>query len=169
MAPRHCNRWVQLSSRLYGWIVRVYPRAFREEYGAQMRETFGDRARMIHRKQGLPGLFVFGLNTLKDSAASLYEEHQHSRSNVMNQTQLKSSWLYLKLWEPNTYWTGMIMGALFCAQALCGAGLIFFSYVCGEGELMAQIMGWWLIAFLPIQLFYTARDLKKKPPQTISA
>ena len=80
----------------------------------------------------------------------------------MSEIQVKKSWGSYQLWERNTYWSGMVMGALFCAQALCGSGLIFFS----NEEVIVQLLGWGLIAFLPIQLFFTARDLKKKQEPT---
>ena len=163
-SPRNC--WVRLSCALYGWIVRVYPCEFREEFGAQMRETFSDRARVEHQKRGALGLMGLWMNTLMDSASSLFREHKDKRSGTMSEIQVKKSWGSYQLWERNTYWSGMVMGALFCAQALCGAGLIYFGYTCGEKEYIAQLMGWWLIAFLPIQLFFIARDLKKKQKPT---
>lgn len=88
----------------------------------------------------------------------------------MNQAQLKNSFLYRKLWEPNTFWTGIVMGSVYTAQVFCGAGLIFFSTLYKEEEFLLHLMGWWLLAWLPIQLACTAWDLKKKklqPPVSV--
>ena len=32
-----------MSERIYGWLLRLYPRAFQEEYGAASRQLIRDR------------------------------------------------------------------------------------------------------------------------------
>lgn len=54
------------SERIYQALLRVYPREFREPYGAQMVQTFGDLRGEEHRRRGAWGLVGLWARTLLD-------------------------------------------------------------------------------------------------------
>jgi hypothetical protein len=59
---------------VYGWLLRAYPPAFREAYGAEMLRTFRDSARDAWQVRGLIGLNAFWLRTLADLPGTAVHE-----------------------------------------------------------------------------------------------
>ncbi|MBV9281776.1 MAG: hypothetical protein JOZ41_16990 [Chloroflexi bacterium] len=60
--------------RRYGLLVRLYPRAHREAFGAQMQQAFVDHYRDVEESQGRVGI-TFWLGEFGDAAVSIGREH----------------------------------------------------------------------------------------------
>lgn len=58
------------SERVYRALLKVYPRAFREEYGAQMEQLFGDVCRREENRAGMGGLVALWMRTVADLVVS---------------------------------------------------------------------------------------------------
>lgn len=52
------------SERLYGLLWRIYPKAFRDQYGRDALELFRDRCREIRRRRGAPGMILLWCRTI---------------------------------------------------------------------------------------------------------
>jgi Ca2+-binding EF-hand superfamily protein len=52
--------------RLYSVLLCAYPSDFRQRYGREMAQVFGDRCRSVAETQGLRGLLWFGMRSLAD-------------------------------------------------------------------------------------------------------
>jgi hypothetical protein len=78
---------VRISERIYGWLLRVYPRAHRSRYAEPMRQLFRDRLREAHTFRRVAGLW---LRTLADWGVSVSREYweaamPRSRSRLHDQ------------------------------------------------------------------------------------
>ncbi|MCI0433143.1 MAG: ABC transporter permease [Gemmatimonadetes bacterium] len=60
---------------LYRWCLRLYPRGFRDAFGAEMEAAFQDALRDARATRGRAGVFALGLRTLIDVARSVPREH----------------------------------------------------------------------------------------------
>ena len=60
----------RVSERIYRALLVVYPREFRREYGAQMRQVFGDLCREERRRKQRIGLVWLWLRTVLDLGRS---------------------------------------------------------------------------------------------------
>ena len=54
------------SERVYAGLLRLYPAAFREEYGGEMRAAFRRRWRDQRRERGRIGLLILWVHLLGD-------------------------------------------------------------------------------------------------------
>ena len=72
--------------RLYQWLLRLYPRAFRERYGAQMVQTFAD----LDRERGAAGQssFLFLTGVFAETGASIVKENIDMLSITARQLRL---------------------------------------------------------------------------------
>lgn len=66
---------LELSRRLYGGLLRLYPHDFYDEYGAAMLQLFTDQCRTVGGARGMMFLWV---RTIVDLLASLFREHLSS-------------------------------------------------------------------------------------------
>src|SRR5688572_150343 len=59
--------------RLYAKLLLLYPRAFREQVGEGMQQTFGDLC--LERRRAGVGLFGFAIGTYADTALGIIKEN----------------------------------------------------------------------------------------------
>jgi serine/threonine protein phosphatase PrpC len=69
------SREPALSEHLYRFLLRAYPRAFREEYAFEMLLVFRDALRDASRQQGTPGVFRLWRDVFEDFVKSVCIEH----------------------------------------------------------------------------------------------
>ena len=74
-APR-AKRAVAASVHLYWWLLTVYPRDFRREYGPHMTQVFRDRCLDVVQDRGVAGLMPLWMAMAKDVAASAWVQRQ---------------------------------------------------------------------------------------------
>ncbi len=66
---------VDLSVRIYNWLLAAYPRRFRAEYGSHMAQVFRDTCRRDYRRRGVPGMILLWARTALDLLRTAVEEH----------------------------------------------------------------------------------------------
>ncbi len=81
------NRLLALSDHVYGVLLRLYPRRYRDAYGLLMRQTFRDACRDAYRRGGARRLAQCWLHTCGDTASSLAVEHLESIRTEKNMTR----------------------------------------------------------------------------------
>lgn len=64
-----------LIDRLYRALLRLYPRAFREEFGSEMAQVFRDDCRRVQSEQGVLGVLGLLLLVVGDLTTTAFEEH----------------------------------------------------------------------------------------------
>lgn len=63
-----------VADRLYRSLLRLYPRAFRQAYGDDMAQLFGDQLRESRGERGLAGAALVGLRSLADLVVEAFLE-----------------------------------------------------------------------------------------------
>ena len=66
---------VDLSVRLYNWLLAAYPGRFRAEYGLHMAQVFRDVCRRDYSRRGLSGMTSLWARTSLDLIRTTVEEH----------------------------------------------------------------------------------------------
>ena len=66
---------VDLSVRIYSWLLAAYPGRFRAEYGHHMAQVFRDSCRRDNRRRGLSGMTSLWARTSLDLVRTTVEEH----------------------------------------------------------------------------------------------
>lgn len=66
--------WQVSSERIYRTLVLMYPRTFREDYGAAMFALFRDCCRVAYRERGMHGVIAEWASSLWDIAVSVPRE-----------------------------------------------------------------------------------------------
>ena len=61
-------RFVEVSVRVYEWLIRAYPPSFRSEYGDEMPQVFRELATDALRQRGAIGLTTTWFRVLGDLA-----------------------------------------------------------------------------------------------------
>jgi len=102
---------VDLSVRLYIWLLAAYPGRFRAEYGHHMAQVFRDTCRRDYNRRGLSGMTSLWARTSLDLVRTTVEEHIE-RGIEMNR-------------EKFVRWSGW---ALMAGAILFAAGLIIGSF-----------------------------------------
>jgi hypothetical protein len=102
---------IDLSVRIYTWLLAAYPGRFRAEYGPHMAQVFRDVCRRDYRRGGLLGMAALWARTSLDLARTTVEEHIE-RGLEMNR-------------EKFVRWSGW---ALMAGAVLFAAGLIIGSF-----------------------------------------
>ena len=98
---------VEISVKLYRWLLHLYPEKHREEYGWLMVQVFQDKARDVCQRSGVTGIFVYWLKTLLDLIVSVVRERQE-RDLTMSDENLAGS---------HPYWL-MTAGALLAVASI---------------------------------------------------
>jgi len=75
MPERTESKTVECSCRLYEWLLKLYPKAHREEYGVPMLRLFRDQCRDAWNEKRTRGLIVFWLRVLPDLLKTSILEH----------------------------------------------------------------------------------------------
>ena len=91
---------VTLSLRLYHALLTIYPSGFRQEYGWQMLQVFGDCCRRALRQAGLAGLLLLWGRTLLDAVQTALEEHSQRGVDMSKEKFIKLSGWALVLGGP---------------------------------------------------------------------
>jgi len=102
---------IDLSVRIYTWLLAAYPERFRTEYGPHMAQVFRDVCRRESLRGGLPGVATLWARTSLDLVRTSVEEHI-DRGIDMNR-------------ENFVRWSGW---ALMAGAVLFAAGLIIGSF-----------------------------------------
>ncbi|MBF8257460.1 MAG: hypothetical protein HW404_825 [Anaerolineales bacterium] len=102
---------VDLSIRIYTWLLAAYPGQFRTEYGHHMAQVFRDVCRRDYRRGGLSGITSLWARTSLDLIRTTVEEHIE-RGLEMNR-------------EKFVRWSGW---ALVAGAVLFAAGMIIGSF-----------------------------------------
>jgi len=66
MAKNFNNRWLMVSQKVYGWLLRAYPPTHREEYGFAMAQLFRDQCRDAWNESQGWGVAKLWLRVLPD-------------------------------------------------------------------------------------------------------
>lgn len=78
------NRRTQVfCEKMYGWLLKAYPRAHRDEYGEAMAQAFRDLCRDSYARNGNWGLFNAILFTLLDAVPSIAAEYTAREIHAM--------------------------------------------------------------------------------------
>lgn len=95
-APTHVPL-LRLSIWLYSQLLCAYPPAFRREYGTQMVQVFGDRAREAVLRAGYAGLAAWWGRAALDLALTLVAEHVQALFH--EETEMtREKWISLSGW-----------------------------------------------------------------------
>jgi hypothetical protein len=76
---------LRVSERLYRVLLVVYPEEFRNEYGAQLEQTFGDLCREKVERGGFAGLARLWVRTLLDLASTAAVQRIHERRRMKDE------------------------------------------------------------------------------------
>jgi hypothetical protein len=78
--------WILLSTRLYRFLLRLYPGHFRIEYGTELLCVFRDACRAGYRRDGIFGLAGVWFETLPDLFVSALGEHAQEEFQMVRNT-----------------------------------------------------------------------------------
>jgi len=101
---------ISISISIYRFLMAAYPKAFRQEYEADMLQVFRDCLLRDYGQDGPYGVFRLWAVTLLDLVVSMIEEHLQKETKIMNKNTLirLSGWAmilggiaYLMLFIPN--------------------------------------------------------------------
>ncbi|HSB91417.1 MAG TPA: hypothetical protein VLD63_15480 [Anaerolineales bacterium] len=102
---------VELSVRLYTWLLAAYPGRFRAEYGPHMTQVFRDVCRRDYGRGGLTGMAILWAHTSLDLVQTTVEEHIEKGIDMSREMFVR--------------WSGW---ALMAGAVLFAAGLILGSF-----------------------------------------
>jgi hypothetical protein len=92
----HDPQPVAFSIRLYQALLRIYPPAFRREYGWLMAQVFGDCCRRAFQHAGFTGLLPLWARTTLDTLATAIEEHTQRGTDMSKEKFIKlSGWAFV--------------------------------------------------------------------------
>jgi hypothetical protein len=77
------ERALRFSKRVYEAMLVVYPKKFRDEYGARMVQVFGDACRQEWRRGATPGLLRFWVRVIRDLAATALSERSETMKRFL--------------------------------------------------------------------------------------
>ncbi len=99
---------VAVSVTIYRWLVGLYPKPFRDDYGPLMAQLFRDHSLATYQQEGATGLPPLWAHTLFDLTKTAVEEHTQRGITMTRETFIRlSGW-------------GMIAGTLLMALAFSG-------------------------------------------------
>jgi hypothetical protein len=143
------NRWIELSRRIYGRLLYLYPKEYRLEYGPSMLQVFNDQCRSAYQNGGVWGLIALWFRILLDLGISALREQVSSP---------RSSWGLLEA-IPNAPlpWKGVAMVLV--------PGLIFFVAQIGQlsGQDWFDLMVYRAAYFLIIPVILVGAITRKFP------
>ncbi len=77
---------MKLETRIYGWLLRAYPKEFRLDFETEMLQVFRVQLEVAKLERQV---FSFWLHTLKDTLFSIIREHTQKRRFAKKQGLLK--------------------------------------------------------------------------------
>jgi hypothetical protein len=66
---------IQKSEKLYGFLIRFYPKNYKQQFKAEMQFVFADLLVETYQKNGNKGIIVLWIKTIIDLVKSLITEH----------------------------------------------------------------------------------------------
>jgi hypothetical protein len=98
---------LRLMRRIYALMIFAYPRAFRREFGREMRLSFSSEALELSRRAGLRSLIPFFLRVSSDWFITVWKEHCDMPKRLITVVTilvlLAVDWLtFHDLFEPHT-------------------------------------------------------------------
>ena len=85
------ERLLSASERVYRWLVGVYPKEFRSEYGQEMVQAFRDRCREELSRGRISGVIGLWGHTVLDFAVTVSIEHM-KKGKSMNTVDKDLRW-----------------------------------------------------------------------------
>jgi O-antigen/teichoic acid export membrane protein len=76
--------YLNVSTRLYGWLLFAYPSHFRQRFGGEMRQTFRDCIYSAANRETLIGFWLRTLVDLFVTAAQERADNSERKGNIMN-------------------------------------------------------------------------------------
>jgi hypothetical protein len=76
--------YLNVSTRLYGWLLFAYPSHFRQRFGGEMRQTFRDCIYFAANRETLIGFWLRTLVDLFVTAAQERADNSERKGNIMN-------------------------------------------------------------------------------------
>jgi hypothetical protein len=129
---------LQLSERLYGLLLYLYPKPFRARYGQHMRLTFRDACRGAYHRDGVAGLVALWLPTLLDLFKSVLEVWARQGEITMLKARL------IALAGPLTILVGLLWIGLAISDILLRTGVV------GEETALAFWSLAFMVSFIPL-------------------
>lgn len=106
------NKAVTFSERVYGRLLRLYPKRFRADYGEEMRRLFADQYAAACQA-GRLAVVALWVRTLADGASSILREHlEESKGNMSIQS-------VLHYFDRKFTFSRIFVVATLCLLALC--------------------------------------------------
>lgn len=69
------NILVRISERLYGILVRLYPKRYKQQFGEEMEYVFSESLKDAYEKNREPGILTLWTRTVVDAGKSLIVQH----------------------------------------------------------------------------------------------
>ena len=89
------------SARLYGWLLRAYPTPYREEYGREMTQVFGNACQEAYARGGQLAVFGVCIAAVADSLVTALDERlRPGWSRILDEADVRRhaqlvGWLYV--------------------------------------------------------------------------
>ena len=139
------------SERLYGALLYLYPKDFRQTYGQQMRQTFRDACRVTYRRNGASGLLALWLPTLLDLIKSALEAWARQGELTMVKARL------IALAGPLT----LLVGGIWLLTA--PGHLVFQTGLVSDEELLGIVSIPFFLSFVPLLFALIGTRLRFHP------
>jgi polysaccharide biosynthesis transport protein len=97
------TRRLARSERIYRWLLNLYPRAYRRDYGEAMVQLFRDQCRDAHGVGGRGEPFRFWLRTLWDLVKSVWSEQADRGKGEMTMSTIPGSNPTRRRWALATF------------------------------------------------------------------
>jgi hypothetical protein len=72
------NQWIKASNKLYNFLLRLYPKAYRDEFAPEMQQVFRDECQNRYEKKGGLGILLYWFKVLPDLTYTALVEHVSS-------------------------------------------------------------------------------------------
>ena len=72
------------SQRLYGFLLKFYPRSYRQEFGEEMQYVFSESLKDAYTENGEPGVISLWGRTIIDAGKSLVIQHIGTGTGTVN-------------------------------------------------------------------------------------
>lgn len=69
------NTWLQTSQQLYSFLLQLYPKNFRQEFGKEMQFVFSELLKDAQKEKGDQGVLTLCIRTLIDETKNLITQH----------------------------------------------------------------------------------------------
>lgn len=70
---------IRRSEHFYSFIVKFYPKSYREEFGEEMKYVFSESLKDAYKEHGEQGIFTLWISTIVDTAKSLSMQYAQNQ------------------------------------------------------------------------------------------